>query len=67
MLRWNNHVVLFVAGLENVKILNIIYFWKNISLVFSIICSKCKNKDEIIFKEEESIEISNSLGLFKNI
>ena len=67
MLRWNNHVVLFVAGLENVKILNIIYFRKNISLVFSITCSKCKNEDKIIFKEEESIEVFNTPGLFKNV
>ena len=27
------------------------------TLVLSIICSKCENKDEKIFKEEESIEI----------
>ena len=27
------------------------------TLVLSIICSKCNNKDENIFKEEESIEI----------
>ena len=27
------------------------------TLVLSIICSKCKNEDEKIFKEEESIEI----------
>ena len=67
MIRWNNHVVLFVAGLENVKILNIIYFRKNISLVFSIICSKCKNEDKIIFKEEESIEVFNTPGSFKNV
>ena len=25
--------------------------------VLSIICSKCKNEDEILFKEEKSIEI----------
>ena len=25
-------------------------------LVFAIICSKCKNEDEKIFKEEESIQ-----------
>ena len=37
------------------------------TLVISIICSKCKNEDEKIFKEEESIEISKILGLFKNI
>ena len=27
------------------------------TLVLPIICSKCKNEDEKIFKEEESIEI----------
>ena len=37
------------------------------TLVLSIICSKCKNEDEKIFKEEESIEILNITGLFKNI
>ena len=36
-------------------------------LVLSIICSKCKNKDEKIFKEEESIEILKILGLIENI
>ena len=41
-------------------------FEKNI-LVFSIISSKCKNEDEKVFKEEESIEILKILGLFKNI
>ena len=33
--------------------------------VFSIICNRCKNEDEKIFKEEESIEILNILGLIK--
>ena len=37
------------------------------TLVLSIICSKCKNEDEKIFKEEESIEILKILGLIKNI
>ena len=37
------------------------------SLVLSIICSKCKNDDEKIFKEEESIEILKVLGLIENI
>ena len=27
------------------------------TLVLPIICSKCKNKDQKLFKEEESIEI----------
>ena len=37
------------------------------TLVLSIICSKCKNEDEKIFKEEESIEILKILGLIKSI
>ena len=34
--------------------------------VLSIICSKCKNEDEKIFKEDESIEILKILGLINN-
>ena len=37
------------------------------TLVFSIICSKCKNEDEKIFKEEDSVEILKILGLIENI
>ena len=37
------------------------------ALVLSIICSKCKNEDEKLFKEEESIEILKILGLIENI
>ena len=40
-------------------------FYKKIFL--SIICSKCKNEDEKIFKEEESIEILKISGLINNI
>ena len=36
-------------------------------LVLSIICSKCKNEEEKLFKEEESIKISKILGLTENI
>ena len=36
-------------------------------LVLSVICSKCKSKDEKIFKEEESFEILRILGLTENI
>ena len=36
-------------------------------LVLSFICSKCKNVEEKIFKEEESIEILKILGLINNI
>ena len=37
------------------------------TLVLSIICSKYKNEDEKLFKEEQSIEILKILGLIKNI
>ena len=37
------------------------------TLVLSIICSQCKNKDEKLFKEEEPIEILKILGLIENI
>ena len=33
------------------------------TLVLSIVCSKCKNENEKIFKEEESIEILTSGGI----
>ena len=33
------------------------------TLVLSIICSKCKNENEKIFKEEDSIEILKILDL----
>ena len=32
------------------------------TLVISLICSKCKNEDENLFKEEELIEILKTLG-----
>ena len=49
--------------LENPKIS---YLLEN-TLVLSIICSKCKNEDEKIFKEEESNEILKILGLIEII
>ena len=36
-------------------------------LVPSIICSKCTNEDEKIFKEEESFEILKIHGLIENV
>ena len=36
------------------------------ALVLSIICGKCKNEDEKIFKEKRSVEISKILGLIEN-
>ena len=37
------------------------------TLVLSVICSKCENKDEKLFKEKPSIEILKILGLIQNI
>ena len=37
------------------------------ALVLVIICSKCKNEDEKIFKEEESLVILKILRLINNI
>ena len=36
-------------------------------LFLSIICSKCKNEDEKIFKEKDSIEILKILCLIEKI
>ena len=36
-------------------------------LVLSMICSKFKNEEEKIFKEEKSIETLKTLGLIENI
>ena len=35
------------------------------TLVYSAVCSKCKNEDQKIFKEEESIEILKILDLIE--
>ena len=37
------------------------------TLVLSVICSKCKNEDEKLFKVEEWIEILKILGLIEII
>ena len=37
------------------------------TLVFPIICSNCKNEDEKLPKEEESIEILKIFRLIENI
>ena len=48
--------MLFAVSIENLKNLKYRNSLKK-TLVLSIICSKCKNEDEKIFKEEEPIEI----------
>ena len=49
--------------LEKPKILSLL----EKTLVPSIICSKCKNEDETLFKEEESIEMLKIIGLIESI
>ena len=44
----------------------ILYIFKN-TLSLSIVYVKCGNEYEKIFKEEESIEVLNILGLISNI
>ena len=45
--------------------LKISYLLKK-TLVLSIICKKCNNEDEKLFKEEESIDIRKILDLIEN-
>ena len=53
--------MLFVVSIENLKIL------KYHTLFLSIICSKCKNEDEKIFKEKDSIQILKVLDLINYV
>ena len=43
-----------MASVESLKILKTTYFFEK-TLVLFIICSKCKNEDEKVLKEEKSI------------
>ena len=53
-----NYIALFVVGIEKPKISYVL----EKTLFLSILCSKCKNEDEKIFKEKESIKILRILG-----
>ena len=57
-----NYITLFTVSIENLK-----YLLDKKKLVLSIICSKCKNEDGKLFKEEESMEILKVFGSIKNI
>ena len=54
--------MLFAASTENVKPQK-----KKKKIVPSIFCSKYKNEEQKIFREEESIEILKILDLINNI
>ena len=64
-----------MVSIENVIPLNLttenlihkMWYLLEKTLVLCIICSKCKNEHEKLFKEEESIEILKILGIIENI
>ena len=55
-----------MVSIEHLKMLKYHTLLKK-TLVLSIICCKCENESENIFKEEESIEILKIIDLIKNI
>ena len=59
-------IVLFAVIIKNQKTLKYLTIFEK-TLVLSIICSKCENDNEKIFKEEEPIEILKILDLIKYI
>ena len=56
---------MFAINIENFKKLKYYIFKKTLSI--SIVYSKCGHEYEKIFKEEESVEILEMLGLINNI
>ena len=63
--RWKNYILLFAVGIENLKKPKIYYLLEK-TLVLSITCSKCKNENEKLIKEE-SIVILKILSLIENM
>ena len=66
MAHLGHHDCVICGNYKNLKTLKYRTFSKK-TLVLSIICSKCENDNEKIFKEEEPIEILKILGLIKYI
>ena len=62
-----NTKIFSITKKVKLKILDCVLWGKYKTLVLSTICSKYKNEDEKIFKEEESIEILKILRLIENI
>ena len=54
-----------IVSIENLKNLKYHALWKK--LVLSSIFCKCKNENEKIFKEEESIEMLKTFGFVENV
>ena len=59
-------IVLFAVIIKNQKTLKYLPIFEK-TLVLSIICSKCENDNEKVFKGEEAIEILKIIGLIKYI
>ena len=57
---------IIVISIVNLKIRKYDTLQKK-TLILCIICSKCENEDEKIFKDMAPIEILQILGLLKNI
>ena len=55
-------VSIYVVSFRNLKY----QMFSKKTLLLSIICSKCQNEDEELFKEEETIEVLTVLGLIEN-
>ena len=60
------HCVIF-SNYRKFKNPKIAYIFEKKTFVLSVMCSKFENKDEKIFTEKESVEISKIIGLIKNI
>ena len=61
-----NIYCIIVVSIENSKTIKYHTFLKK-TLVIYIICNKCGNEDEKIFKEEESIDLLKILSSIENI
>ena len=58
--------MLWAVSIKNFKKPKISYILEK-TLALSIICSRCKNENEKMFKEKGSIKILKILGLIENI
>ena len=65
MIKWLNNTKIFSTTKKDEKP-KISYSLEKTWVLF-IICSKCKNEDEKIFKEEESMGMLKILYLIENI
>ena len=60
------YIPLFAVSIENMINIKKSYFLEKTLVLFTI-CSYCKNEDEKLFKEEESIKMLKICNLMGNI